>query len=115
MAHWLFKSEPSAWSFERLAVLGAAGEGLHPFRSQCVEADRQPSQSGCSQLGRLGREQNSIRRQGEIGQLGTQGQPMHQVGKTVTEQRLPTGKPDLADTDAGEDSGEPVELLEGKD
>ncbi len=24
MAHWLFKSEPSAWSFEKLAGCGAA-------------------------------------------------------------------------------------------
>src|SRR5580658_11360505 len=37
MAHWLFKSEPSAWSFEKLARLGAAGTDWSGVRNHSAK------------------------------------------------------------------------------
>jgi predicted RNA-binding protein with PUA-like domain len=41
MAHWLFKSEPSAWSFEKLARLGAAGTDWSGVRNHSAKLNMQ--------------------------------------------------------------------------
>ena len=37
MAHWLFKSEPSAWSYEKVAGLGAAGTDWSGVRNHTAK------------------------------------------------------------------------------
>src|SRR5579863_6129366 len=37
MAHWLFKSEPSAWSYEKLAALGPTGTDWSGVRNHSAK------------------------------------------------------------------------------
>ncbi len=46
MAHWLFKSEPSAWSFERLTQLGAAGTDWSGVRNHSAKLNMQAMKVG---------------------------------------------------------------------
>jgi predicted RNA-binding protein with PUA-like domain len=46
MAHWLFKSEPSAWSFEKLARLGAAGTDWSGVRNHSAKLNMQAMKVG---------------------------------------------------------------------
>ena len=46
MAHWLFKSEPSAWSFEKLARLGAAGTDWSGVRNHSAKLNMQTMKVG---------------------------------------------------------------------
>ena len=46
MAHWLFKSEPSAWSFDRLAGLGAAGTDWSGVRNHSAKLNMQAMKVG---------------------------------------------------------------------
>jgi len=46
MAHWLFKSEPSAWSFEKLARLGAAGTDWSGVRNHTAKLNMQAMKVG---------------------------------------------------------------------
>ncbi|HKI13603.1 MAG TPA: EVE domain-containing protein [Roseiarcus sp.] len=46
MAHWLFKSEPSAWSFDKLAGLGAAGTDLSGVRNHSAKLNMQAMKVG---------------------------------------------------------------------
>ena len=46
MAHWLFKSEPSAWSFEKLAGLGAAGTDWSGVRNHSARLNMQAMKVG---------------------------------------------------------------------
>jgi predicted RNA-binding protein with PUA-like domain len=46
MAHWLFKSEPSAWSFEKLAGLGAAGTDWSGVRNHSAKLNMQAMKVG---------------------------------------------------------------------
>ena len=46
MAHWLFKSEPSAWSFEKLAGLGAAGTDWSGVRNHSAKLNMQSMRLG---------------------------------------------------------------------
>jgi predicted RNA-binding protein with PUA-like domain len=46
MAHWLFKSEPSAWSFEKLAGLGAAGTDWSGVRNHSAKLNIQAMKVG---------------------------------------------------------------------
>ena len=41
MAHWLFKSEPSVWSFDRLAACGAAGTDWSGVRNHSAKLNMQ--------------------------------------------------------------------------
>ena len=41
MAHWLFKSEPSAWSFEKLASCGAKGTDWSGVRNHSAKLNMQ--------------------------------------------------------------------------
>ena len=41
MAHWLFKSEPSAWSFDRLAACGAGGTDWSGVRNHSAKLNMQ--------------------------------------------------------------------------
>ena len=41
MAHWLFKSEPSAWSFQKLADCGRAGTDWSGVRNHSVKLNMQ--------------------------------------------------------------------------
>ncbi|RBP15555.1 putative RNA-binding protein with PUA-like domain [Roseiarcus fermentans] len=41
MAHWLFKSEPSVWSFERLAACGADGTDWSGVRNHSAKLNMQ--------------------------------------------------------------------------
>ena len=46
MAHWLFKSEPSAWSFDRLERLGAAGTDWSGVRNHSAKLNMQAMKVG---------------------------------------------------------------------
>ena len=46
VAHWLFKSEPSAWSFDRLAGLGAAGTDWSGVRNHSAKLNMQAMKVG---------------------------------------------------------------------
>ena len=46
MAHWLFKSEPSAWSFEKLATLGAKGTDWSGVRNHTAKHNMQAMKVG---------------------------------------------------------------------
>jgi predicted RNA-binding protein with PUA-like domain len=46
MAHWLFKSEPSAWSFDKLAGLGAAGTDWSGVRNHSAKQNMQAMKVG---------------------------------------------------------------------
>jgi predicted RNA-binding protein with PUA-like domain len=46
MAHWLFKSEPSAWSFERLAGLGSKGTDWSGVRNHSAKRNMQAMKVG---------------------------------------------------------------------
>jgi predicted RNA-binding protein with PUA-like domain len=46
MAHWLFKSEPSAWSFEKLAGLGAPGTDWSGVRNHSAKLNMQAMKVG---------------------------------------------------------------------
>ena len=46
MAHWLFKSEPSAWSFDKLASLGAAGTDWSGVRNHSAKLNMQAMKVG---------------------------------------------------------------------
>ena len=46
MAHWLFKSEPSAWSFDKLARLGAAGTDWSGVRNHSAKLNMQAMKIG---------------------------------------------------------------------
>ena len=46
MAHWLFKSEPSAWSFEKLAGLGAAGTDWSGVRNHTAKQNMKAMKVG---------------------------------------------------------------------
>ena len=41
MAHWLFKSEPSAWSFDKLAACGADGTDWSGVRNHSAKLNMQ--------------------------------------------------------------------------
>jgi len=46
MAHWLFKSEPSAWSFEKLAQCGAKGTDWSGVRNHSAKLNMQAMKVG---------------------------------------------------------------------
>ena len=46
MAHWLFKSEPSAWSFQRLAECGAKGTDWSGARNHSAKLNMQAMKVG---------------------------------------------------------------------
>ncbi len=46
MAHWLFKSEPSAWSFDKLARLGDAGVDWSGVRNHSAKLNMQAMKVG---------------------------------------------------------------------
>ena len=46
MAHWLFKSEPSAWSFEKLAACGAEGTDWSGVRNHSAKLNMQAMKVG---------------------------------------------------------------------
>lgn len=46
MAHWLFKSEPSAWSFDKLARLGVAGTDWSGVRNHSAKLNMQAMKIG---------------------------------------------------------------------
>ena len=46
MAHWLFKSEPSAWSFDKLTRLGAAGTDWSGVRNHSAKLNMQAMKVG---------------------------------------------------------------------
>ncbi len=46
MAHWLFKSEPSAWSFDKLAHLGAAGTDWSGVRNHSAKLNMRAMKVG---------------------------------------------------------------------
>ena len=46
MAHWLFKSEPSAWSFEKLVGCGADGTDWSGVRNHSAKLNMQAMQVG---------------------------------------------------------------------
>jgi predicted RNA-binding protein with PUA-like domain len=46
MAHWLFKSEPSAWSFEKLSQCGAAGTDWSGIRNHSAKLNMQAMKVG---------------------------------------------------------------------
>ena len=46
MAHWLFKSEPSAWSFEKLAACGAEGTDWSGVRNHSAKLNMQAMKLG---------------------------------------------------------------------
>jgi predicted RNA-binding protein with PUA-like domain len=46
MAHWLFKSEPSVWSFDKLAGLGAAGTDWSGVRNHSAKLNMQAMKVG---------------------------------------------------------------------
>ena len=46
MAHWLFKSEPSAWSFEKLAQCGVAGTDWSGIRNHSAKLNMQAMKVG---------------------------------------------------------------------
>jgi predicted RNA-binding protein with PUA-like domain len=46
MAHWLFKSEPSAWSYEKVAGLGAAGTDWSGVRNHTAKLNMQAMKVG---------------------------------------------------------------------
>ena len=46
MAHWLFKSEPSAWSFEKVAQCGASGTDWSGVRNHTAKLNMQAMKVG---------------------------------------------------------------------
>jgi predicted RNA-binding protein with PUA-like domain len=46
MAHWLFKSEPSAWSFDKLAGFGRAGTDWSGVRNHTAKLNMQAMKVG---------------------------------------------------------------------
>jgi predicted RNA-binding protein with PUA-like domain len=46
MAHWLFKSEPSAWSFDKLARCGPAGTDWSGIRNHSAKLNMQAMKVG---------------------------------------------------------------------
>ena len=46
MAHWLFKSEPSAWSYEKVSRLGAAGTDWSGVRNHTAKLNMQAMKVG---------------------------------------------------------------------
>jgi predicted RNA-binding protein with PUA-like domain len=46
MAHWLFKSEPSAWSFQRLTECGAKGTDWSGVRNHSAKLNMQAMKVG---------------------------------------------------------------------
>ena len=46
MAHWLFKSEPSAWSYQRLADCGPAGTDWSGVRNHTAKQNMQAMKVG---------------------------------------------------------------------
>ena len=46
MAHWLFKSEPSAWSFDKVAACGAAGTDWSGVRNHSAKLNMQAMKVG---------------------------------------------------------------------
>ena len=46
MAHWLFKSEPSAWSYEKVAGLGPAGTDWSGVRNHTAKLNMQAMKVG---------------------------------------------------------------------
>ncbi len=46
MAHWLFKSEPSAWSFDKVAALGAQGTDWSGVRNHSAKLNMQAMKLG---------------------------------------------------------------------
>ncbi len=46
MAYWLFKSEPSAWSFDKLARIGAAGTDWSGVRNHSAKLNMQAMKIG---------------------------------------------------------------------
>jgi predicted RNA-binding protein with PUA-like domain len=46
LAYWLFKSEPSAWSFDKLARIGAAGTDWSGVRNHSAKLNMQAMKIG---------------------------------------------------------------------
>src|SRR5437588_12981862 len=46
MAHWLFKSEPSAWSYQKLADCGSAGTDWSGVRKHSAKLNMQAMKVG---------------------------------------------------------------------
>jgi predicted RNA-binding protein with PUA-like domain len=46
MAHWLFKSEPSVWAYEKVAALGAAGTDWSGVRNHTAKLNMQAMKVG---------------------------------------------------------------------
>jgi predicted RNA-binding protein with PUA-like domain len=46
MAHWLFKSEPSAWSYEKVAALGPTGTDWSGVRNHSAKLNMQAMKVG---------------------------------------------------------------------
>ena len=46
MAHWLFKSEPSAWSYEKLAACGPKGTDWSGVRNHSAKLNMQAMKVG---------------------------------------------------------------------
>ncbi len=46
MAHWLFKSEPSVWSYEKLAACGAKGTDWSGVRNHSAKLNMQAMKVG---------------------------------------------------------------------
>jgi predicted RNA-binding protein with PUA-like domain len=46
MAHWLFKSEPSAWSFQKVAACGAEGTDWSGVRNHSAKLNMQAMRVG---------------------------------------------------------------------
>jgi predicted RNA-binding protein with PUA-like domain len=46
MAHWLFKSEPSVWSFDRVAACGAEGTDWSGVRNHSAKLNMQAMKVG---------------------------------------------------------------------
>ncbi len=79
----------------------AAGDSRVALRPQRVQADVDPPQTGGSQPGRLTGEQRAVGGQGDVLNPRDGGQHLHQALQALSDERLASGQPHLADSMRG--------------
>ena len=89
-------------------------EGLEPVRTQGVEADGQAAQARRAEVGGQLRQQDAVGGEGQVLEAGHSRQHLHQQGQLPAQQGLAPGQADLGDAQAGEDPGQPGDLLEAE-
>ncbi len=95
-----------------MVQLVAARQLLEPIAPQRVEADGHSVQSGASQRFGVPWQQDAVRRQAQVVDLGVRRESLDDPRQLAPHQRLAAGEPHLVDAEIGEGLHQPADLLD---